>query len=481
MKKRFLWGAVAGGAFLLAVSVLYAAELGRIRLEVILSDFFRAPVHIHQLTFSPKRLTLHGVQIESGKHPFLVIEQLQIEGFWWHAGGVESVRVTRFSALAGGFPLKAQGRLFLTKVPHSAVRCDGWLQFDHPLVEGRIELSGTVLEPVILGWLEGENGSKRHFVSQWSLKRDAIRCLQMEVEGGWFFNGSLGRQPAKLRGDSPFFSGSFELNGPETGYRLTFDAISSAGGKALLEMTRREQAAREFSAEWMVRRGTIDFSAILFGGQARLRGQVEAEAPYPVHMELQLSGVAVSEAASWLLPPDRMPALSGRLRGNVKLEGPLSHIYSEGELSAKSFSMGQADFDSGVIRFKGEGPIFQLQNSQLMRPAGVLLMDGRVDLRRLGHADFFSSVRLSSLEKSISWDGWSMTQDPQFSGLQLSRPAADGKVSVGLNYQLDTAVQSKPIQRQGVEVGVPLSEQQKVSIRLNDDEEFLGVEHRKKF
>ncbi len=482
-----------------------AAELGRIQLEASLSKFFKIPVRIERLTFTPKRLTLHNVRLEqnpfslhsagAGASPVLLIDQLQIEGSifsalsrrsfgsWWAGGGLESVQVTRLTFSVGGVPMQAQGRIFLTGSSAGPTRCEGWLTLQHPILGGRVEVSGTALEPVLFGWFgSGDSGTRAHFVSSWRISNEGIRCLQMQIQDGWLFRGGLQRDfldPSRPAASS--FRGLFTLEKGDERFELLFSGFSSSSGNVIFRLYREEQLPREIEAQWSVRQSDLEFKGTLMGGQAFLYGHLNLEAPYPVTMLLTLKGVVMEEVAKWVLPAHREPALSGRLHGTVTLSGPLNQVISKGELSARSFALGHSQFDYGVIRFRGQGSMLEVYNSQLNRETGIVLVDGRVDLRRLGKQGFLSSIKMSSLENGVGWAGWRMTQGASSSGLRLGKVGSDGKVSVGFNYQMDTDVEPEPKQRQGVEVGLPITSKQKVSIRLNKEEEFVGVEHRQQF
>ncbi len=489
----------------LGATVLFAAELGRIQIEDSLSRFFKIPVRIERLTFTPRRLTLHNVCLEpkrsrfnsADEHslPVLLIDQLQIEGSifsvlsgrsfgsWWAGGGLESVQVTRLTFSVGGVPVQAQGRIFLTGSSTGPTRCEGWLTLQHPILGGRVEVSGTALKPVLFGWFgNGDSGTRAHFVSSWRISGEGIRCLQMQIQDGWLLQGGLQRDlPDPSRPAAASFNGFFTFKKGDERFELLFSSLSSSSGNAIFRLYREEQLPREMEAQWKVRQSDLEFKGTLMGGQAFLSGHLNLEAPYPVTMALNLKGVVMEEVAKWVLPARRVPALSGRLHGTVTLSGPLNQIISEGEISARSFTLGHDQFDYGVIRFRGQGSMLEVHNSQMNRETGIVLVDGRVDLRRLGKQGFLSSIKMSSLENGVGWAGWRMTQGVSSSGLRLGKVGSDGKVSVGFNYQMDTGVGPEPKERQGVEVGLPITSQQKVSIRLNKEEEFVGVEHRQRF
>ena len=474
--------------------ILSGAERSRLQLENSLSQLFNTPVHIHRIFITPRQLVLRGVSLEANLP--VVIDRLQVKGdilsavrqrsfsAWWQQGGVQSVRMTRLTFSVGGIPLQAQGSVFLTPVPvGSAPRCEGWINVEHPFLTAKVEVSGTTAQPQLFGWPKTPKGRQHHFVSQWNIDQESVRCARMDIQGGWSFRAFLAQERAKgARIRRVPWHGLWKLHGPQEDFELDFQEVSTAGGRAVLRLKEQDQLPQEISWIWTVHRSFVDLKGDLFGEQVHWNGQVDLRAPYPMEMRLNLKGLNLSDAAAWVLSRHQVPqSLTGRVRGTVVLKGPLRRLLSRGELFSDSFNFSHHEFSRSAIRFQGIGPMLQIQNSQMTRPSGVLLVEGTLDVRRLGQPDFFSAMHLSSLEKSLSFGGWGMSSISGQSGVTLRRTNEKDRVSVGWNYQMDTDVQSEPVERQGVEVGYPISSSEKVSVRLNKDEEFFGVEHRTKF
>jgi len=505
-----------GGAVILYI--LSGAERSRLQLEAGLSQLLNNPVHIQRVLITPRQLVLRGVSLhvphpekdtgQSDVPPF-VIDRLQVEGdvlsaihqrslaAWWQQGGVQSVRITRLTLSLGGVPLQAQGCVFLTAVPGvaaaegsrtttassgAAPRCEGWLSIEHPLLTARVEVSGTTAQPQLFGWLKGPKGSQRHFVSQWEIGQDSIRCARMEIQGGWSFDAVLSREGTKNASfRRVLWRGLWKLQGPEDNFELDFQGVSSTGGHATLRLKKEDQAPEEINWTWMVHRSFVGLKGDLFGEQAHWDGQVDLRPPYPLEMRLDLKGLNLAELTTWLLSHRRVPPLTGRVKGSVVLKGSPRRLLSKAELFSDAVTFGHHEFDRIAIRFQGIGPMLQIQNSQMARPTGVLLVEGMVDVRRIGQPDFFAAVHLSSLEKDLSLGDWGVGPLSGQSGVQLHRTNEKDQVSVGWDYRLDTDVQPEPVTRQSVRVGYPISSREKVSVRLNKDDEFFGVEHRAKF
>ena len=477
MKRVIPW--VLGFLLLTVGGLALAVERGRVKLEQNLSQLLQSPVHIHRLTLSPSRLTLHQVSLRplgegSGGDPqtpaLVSVDRLQIQG--WFLGRNSSVEVTGLSLSLAGVPLTAQGRVSLTTAPGSVARCEGWLAFEHPFISGRVELSGKVSEPILLGWLEGPEGVRRHFVAQLNVTREAITLSQAQIQGGWWASGTLNFSPRR---------GVLQLVGLKERFELQIDPLPKAGGRFHAWMRREDQIPQELAARWILRRSYLELSANFLREQVSLNGRIYLTAPYPLDLTLDLRDMEMADLADRIFLRRRSMAISGQMDGQVRLKGPLRCLVSQGEVRGHDAKVGRGELTQAVLRFTGLGPIVKIENSQMTRPSGTVLVEGTVDVRRFGQPDFFKGLHLSSMEKALNLSGWRMSPTPGGFGLWISRNALPKQVAVKLAYEVDQEVQPEPVAREKMEVAYPLSEEERLNIRLDRQEGFLGVEHRKKF
>lgn len=391
-----------------------------------------------------------------GGSSFPLVERLQIQGPLLPLLGrgdvkrVESITLTGVTLSVAGIPLQAQGRLFLRGGAGSVTQCDGWLSLQHPLLKGLVEISGPVTDPILLGWVEGVRSGRIYFVAQLEVAGNGVRLVRMDLPDGWSLSGTLGRN------------------------------------RAVLWVHPEDQIPQEMVLEWnRVSPSEMDLEATFLDDQISLRGRVGLKPPYPVDLVLDLKQAQIAELAPWILPAGKVPHLAGRIQGRVNLTGNVKQALSRGEILSGRGRFNREIFNGVSLRFQGVGPILQVQNSQLSKPEGILLMEGTVDLRRLGQQNFFSQIRLSPIEKAVHWDGWQVRSlangKPGASGLQMQRKTAQDRVEVGLDYQIDSQAPTDSVQKEGVEMNYSLSSDERLNLRLDRDKEFVGLEHRRQF
>ena len=518
-----------------------AVHLGRVQLEQMLTHALKLPVRIERLTYLPGRLTLHQTDFyppsfsDSGKPPSgsrsssaLTVDRLELELSLLSLlkqrsvealkqGALQSVAVTGVTLSIGGVPLKARGRVSLKTDPESPARCEGWLKLEHPFLKGRVELSGLLLEPVLLGWFQGVDGQPRHFVSQFLMDSDAIRISQMEIQGGWWAFGSfqltdavppapttsfrLGEptasvassenlEPSAWKGRLAILRPANQVE-PALQYELKFKPLSPTTAEAILWMHREGEMPQTLKVSWEVEDSTLQFTARLLEEEVFFNGQVSLKSPFPLEVTLDLDQAPLPELAKWIFPEREMSGILGRVQGQVVCHGTLERLISHGHLSIQDTSFGGQRFPSASLRFQGEGFVLQLRESHLTRPGGDLLMEGTVDLRQIGQPDFFRAITLISMERNLEVGNWQVSplNAPvlQRAGLQksrgvrLRRSSSETPISIGLAIKMDDQMGPEAVSREGMEVGIAISEEESVSLRLEGEEQFLGIEHRKRF
>ncbi|MBI3312055.1 MAG: hypothetical protein HYZ88_00825 [Candidatus Omnitrophica bacterium] len=426
--------------FLLLLSgsiLLFGSEFVRRAMEREISRFFGVPVHVARATLTPRRLTLHGISFQMPRAASipLIIERLELEGSPRMSNG--SLILTGVNLSVAGLPLRAQGKVFLTSEKGSYARSDGWLTLEHPLLSGRVEVAGRLLEPVVLGWVQGVGGSPRHFVGQWKIRRDSLELLQMEIQGGWRAAGKLS---ARSRGE-------LNIAGPEERVRLKVTPLGPGSTRAEWWMYRPDLPARQVTAEWGIERNRLQLQARFEDAAQEIKGWVNLHPPYRTRLTLRFQDLPVEELAKWL-EGTSSPAVSGRLEGEIRLSGSMQNLNSQGDLMLRDGKLGEGVFETVGLRFDGKGPLLEVESTVRVPSQKVYVGEGRVDLRRIGQPEFLNALRWNSTDRDLQMAGWLMSLAPGGGGLQMQRP---------------------------------LGSKESVKISMQKEEQVVAVEHRKKF
>ncbi|MBI3322125.1 MAG: hypothetical protein HYZ94_00390 [Candidatus Omnitrophica bacterium] len=443
-------------------AVLFGGEeLARAALQQALSRAFQVPVSIRRLSFSTRDITLHGVSLSASRSAAasapVAIRRVRIEGSpfstlgrrlftrSWKEETQETLTVTGLTLLIGGVPLHSDGRVTVTAGPDRPAGCEGRLTLDHPVVRGEIDISGRALHPVVYGWIEGAGAVRRRFISQFHLSAEGVGLDRMEIQGGWTAEGWV-----SMPGAGSGWKGDLHVSGPEgRRYELRLEPLSGKRLRLAAQLFREGAPPKKVSVVWKVRRSRLELDADLLGEEAKLTGVVELNPPHKLDMKLQFRQLDVQEMLECYFPGVVSSPVSGRVEGQVTLGGFTQRPVSAGELLSREGSMGPMKFDSMRLRFEGQGPLLHIHDSQIVKPKGVVSMEGTVDLRKIGQQDFFRHVRLNSTEPGVDLLGLEMSVTKDGSG--------------------------------GIQLGREISPQEQVNLRVQGEEEILSVEHRRKF
>jgi len=482
--KRFLRLFLA--VFLLSlVAAAAGTEIARLKLQEGLSRFLGVPVRVQRLTFSSRRLTLHGVSFRLPVQSPLRIDRLRMEGSLWSVvtgklftgpfPNVRSVKLTGLTVSVAGVPLQAEGKVHLRGRPGAYAQVEGLLTIRHPMLSGEVEIGGPLLKPAVFGWVEAAPVGRRHFAARLDITREAIGLSQMQVQGGWTATGGLVfRQPS--------WRGQLDVAGPDGRFRFRIEPGKKDFTKAMLWVHLEDAAPKEFSARWRVRRGQLEFETKLLEGQAVLTGQVQTAFPYKSAVALDVNRLELAEIADWI--PRQSSKLAGKVQGKVEVSGLLGRVTSSGELIAAQGRFGRLEFNRIAIRFRGKGPFLQLENSYLAGRGGMMQMEGLLDARRIGRSDFFRHVKLSPMPGAggnLDVAGFQVMTAPGDSGVEVLATAPGSKTTIGVAYQMDTQIPQEPVEREGLEVRHAVTPEQNVKIKIEKEERIIAVEHRKKF
>jgi hypothetical protein len=172
----------------------------------------------------------------------------------------------------------------------------------------------------------------------------------------------------------------------------------------------------------------------------------------------------------------------GLLQGRLALDINASQILSRGEFGFSEGLIGTFKFRGGRINIEGENSLLRLKDSRIYQENGYLDLSGEADLKRLGKPDFGKKLMMSQNSKdNMDWQGWNISRRPDREGVAFDKEI-DEKLSVGfkayMNNEVNIGNRDNPNE---MDLEYRLKEDKRLKIRLKDNEELLGVEHKVKF
>ncbi len=217
-----------------------------------------------------------------------------------------------------------------------------------------------------------------------------------------------------------------------------------------------------------------------FGKSYSLKGTLGLKEPFEANMCFEIVRANLRDIAV-ITNAKRPGVVTGIMNGLFNIKGPLNSLESSGFIGGRSGKIGPIWYDSADIRIHGAGPIINIVDSRIKQAQAVFTMEGYIDLRNIAGSNIMNYIKLKSDMKTIVWDGWDITREGPDS-LKMIKDISD-KVSVG--FQTSARGELKPYQKrenpEEMSLEYRLENGQIVQMKLKDNEEFLGVEHKTKF
>jgi len=182
------------------------------------------------------------------------------------------------------------------------------------------------------------------------------------------------------------------------------------------------------------------------------------------------------------------PAATGKLSGEMLIEGPVEELNTRISLEAKDGYLGTLKYENMIINVDGKGPLLRVYDSRIVRKDSFFPMNGVADMRNIGTDKFLEDVIISSDEQAIIWEGWDISKTNEEGALSVSKALGKG---VKIGFKAATSVDEttyEPVRPQS-EVGLEydlldeegIFKNGTLEIKAKDREEFFIIKKRYKF
>ena len=160
------------------------------------------------------------------------------------------------------------------------------------------------------------------------------------------------------------------------------------------------------------------------------------------------------EVEDYFLSETGKENVSGTMNGNFTLKGALQSLELLAHAYVQSGNMGDIKFDSFIINLKGKGSLISLYDSRIRKEDGYIILEGEIDLSRLKEGKAFDGVFFNPGDKFFVWEGWSVSKEGGKSAIKAEKYLDE---EFNLSFKVDTEEEKE------------------------EEEHFLGVEHKVKF
>lgn len=245
-------------------------------------------------------------------------------------------------------------------------------------------------------------------------------------------------------------------------------------------MTLNSRALPELGLYFKLTKDTLKIYALNFGRSYSLKGFVSLKKPFDAKLYFEIQRANIRDLAL-ILKAKRPDVVTGIMNGFFSIQGPLDNPVSKGFITGRSGKIGPIWYDTAEIRTEGIGPIITIKESKIKQGQAAFFMEGFIDLRDVTGSNILSGINVKSDMKTIVWDGWDITRDGSDS-LKMAKDLGD-KISVG--FKTVAREELPPFQKREnpdeMSLEYKMNSGQSFQMKLKENEEFLGVEHKTRF
>ena len=234
-------------------------------------------------------------------------------------------------------------------------------------------------------------------------------------------------------------------------------------------------------ASYKICDGVLEIAGLELADLFRGSGKFMLSRPHNTNFLLTANNVNLGWLLTNLGVNNASSILTGTMNAKFEINGPLEKARSNVQLDIRKGTIASLDFDYLSVHFKGNGPMIRIEESRITRPSGYFVLAGELDLKRIGKGNIFDSIRISSDDNAITWDGWNTTKTQGEEAVRMKKRINDDFnidfKKVIADYRVDESIRNTD--EFGLEYKLQPNDSLKLSVGAEKD--FFGYEHKDKF
>lgn len=209
-----------------------------------------------------------------------------------------------------------------------------------------------------------------------------------------------------------------------------------------------------------------------------LLGEVALREPFSTDLQFMIDEARMRDLVS-LFSYGNQDLIRGIMTADIAINGRLRQLATKGHLEIKDGRMGNIDFERMKVNFRGEGPILYVSKSRVEREEGDLFLEGSADLRAFGRNIFLKDLKMCADGRTMIWDGWDISKADDAPQLKLEKSVDENLKVKFRTFMNDENLIDQP-KKDEWELQYKMGKK-KIKMRLKDQEDFVGLEHKNEF
>ncbi|MFH0763708.1 MAG: hypothetical protein V1927_01735 [Candidatus Omnitrophota bacterium] len=237
----------------------------------------------------------------------------------------------------------------------------------------------------------------------------------------------------------------------------------------------------DLKASYSISDGILEIPSLALADAVRGCGKVDLSKRYDTDFVLTVNNMSLAWLLLRLGAKDTSSVLTGTMNAKFDFKGPVERLRSDIQLDIRNGTIATLDFDYLSAHMKGEGPIIRIEDSRITRESGYFALAGEMDLRKMGRANLFDNIRITTDESAISWDGLAVTKAQGIQEVRMGKRLSDDVNIDFKKFITDEKVDASMKYGDEVQLEYKLQPNDSLKMTVGAEKDFFGFEHKDKF
>ncbi|MDD4879267.1 MAG: hypothetical protein PHR22_02285 [Candidatus Omnitrophica bacterium] len=267
-----------------------------------------------------------------------------------------------------------------------------------------------------------------------------------------------------------YISGKLNYGANDKFESVTGD-FSTSGSVINYEPIREVKGAYEFKD------GVIKLTGINYGDVVYANGTVGTGKEAGLDLHFKFKGAQLGGLTDLAMEKG---TVSGLVFGDMDISGGVGkEMTIDGQLEFLNGNISTVLYNSAKITLRGKSSALEFIDSKVYTGDQVLMFEGRVDLRDIGTPRLFRNVVIKADQNTVVWAGANTIKAP--AGEEYAA-GADANEQFKVNLKTYESQQGNQVPRQATaDAESKLANQSKTKLKMKENEDFFGVEHKVRF
>lgn len=234
---------------------------------------------------------------------------------------------------------------------------------------------------------------------------------------------------------------------------------------------------REIKGAYEFRDGVMKLTGVNYGDIVYANGSFGMGGRNDINLHFKFKGTQLGGLTDLAMEKG---TISGLVFGDINIRGVLDKdINIDGKLEFLSGNISVVRYNSAKIMLRGKSSTLEFVDSKVYTGDQVLTVEGRVDLRDIGTPRLFRDVVIKSDPSTVVWAGINVMKTPTGEEY-VTGTNVNEQFRVNLKTY-ESQQGNQPARQDTIELEYKLGKPANMKLKMKENEDFFGVEHKVRF